>query len=185
MPAFFVHAHLPIFKNSKLKAMSKRNVAGFILTVISLLLLYPGLTFPMFRLEIGAEFPIIGKVTLYEQTQSIIQTVKTLHENDNTIVAFLILFFSVIVPFLKGVTLIIVLFAKKLKQRAMLHRFVQLIGKWSMADVFVVGVFISYLSTESNSAIMAELHEGFYYFTGYCLISLTAIQVMKIEGVKE
>lgn len=165
--------------------MSKRNVAGFILTMISLLMLYPGLTFPMLRLEIGAEFPIVGKVTLYEQTQSILQTVETLNDNDNAIVAFLILFFSVIVPFLKGFTLMIALFFKKLKQRAMLYRFVQLIGKWSMADVFVVGVFIAYLSTKSNATIMAELHHGFYYFTGYCIISLTAIQVMKIESVEE
>ncbi|MDA0195009.1 MAG: paraquat-inducible protein A [Bacteroidetes bacterium] len=164
--------------------MSKRNVAGFILTVISLLLLYPGLTFPMFRLEIGAEFPIVGKITLYEQTQSILQTVKTLNENNNAIVAFLILFFSVVVPFLKGITLVIALFFKNLKHRAMLYRFVQLIGKWSMADVFVVGVFIAYLSTKTNSTIMAELHEGFYYFTAYCLISLTAIQIMKIDNAE-
>ena len=109
------------------------------LTILSLLLLYPGLTFPMFRLEIGAEFPIVGKVSLYEQTQSILQTVETLHENDNTIVAFLILFFSVMVPFLKGLALIIALFAKNLKRRVGLFQFVKAIGKWSMADVFVVG----------------------------------------------
>ena len=185
IPAFFVPTHLPIFRHYNKRSMSKRNVAGFILTIISLLLLYPGLTFPMFRLEIGAEFPIVGKITLYEQTQSILQTVKTLNENDNAIVAFLILFFSVIVPFLKGITLMIALFFKNIKQRAMLYRFVQLIGKWSMADVFVVGVFIAYLSTKSNSTIMAELHNGFYYFTGYCLVSLTAIQIMKIDGVEK
>ena len=161
--------------------MSKRHIAGFILTVISLLLLYPGLTFPMFRLELGAEFPIVGKISLYEQTQSILQTVETLYDNDNAIVAFLILFFSVMVPFIKALVLLIALLAKKLKQRALMFRFVRAIGKWSMADVFVVGIFIAYLSTKSNSTIMAELLNGFYYFTGYCLISLTAIQVMKIE----
>lgn len=163
--------------------MSKRNLAGFTLTIISILLLYPGLTAPMFRLEIGAEFPIVGKVSLYEQTQSILQTVETLHKNDNTIVAFLILFFSVMVPFLKALVLMIALFAKRLKQRVKMFQFVHIIGKWSMADVFVVGVFIAYLSTKSNSAISAELHEGFYYFTGYCLLSLTALQVMKLETV--
>ena len=164
--------------------MSKRNLAGFTLTVISLLFLYPGLTFPMFRLEIGAEFPIVGRVSLYEQTQSILQTVETLYDNDNAIVAFLILFFSVMVPFIKAVILMIALFAKHLKQRALLFKFVHAIGKWSMADVFVVGVFIAYLSTKSNSSIFAELHNGFYYFTGYCLISLTALQVMKIDTVE-
>jgi len=165
--------------------MSKRNIAGFILTVISLLLLYPGLTNPMFRLEIGAEFPIVGKISLYEQTQSILQTVETLYDNDNAIVAFLILFFSVMVPFIKALVLMIALFTKRLRQRANMFRFVRAIGKWSMADVFVVGVFIAYLSTKSNSTIMAELHNGFYYFTGYCLISLAAVQIMKINAVEE
>ena len=66
-----------------------------------------------------------------------------------------------------------------------LFNFVKAIGKWSMADVFVVGVFIAYLSTKSNEAISAELYEGFYYFTGYCLISLAAIQAMKISVAEE
>ncbi|MEQ9424561.1 MAG: paraquat-inducible protein A [Cyclobacteriaceae bacterium] len=164
--------------------MSKRNILGFSLTLVSIGFLFPGLTFPMLTLEIGAEFPIVGKVTLYEQTQSILQTIETLHNNNNSIVAFLILFFSVIVPFFKAIILVFALFTKNTDLRVSLHKFVSAIGKWSMADVFVVGVFIAYLSTASNSAIIATLHEGFWYFTGYCLISLTGIQVMKMEFLK-
>ena len=53
-----------------------------------------------------------------------------------------------------------------------------------MADVFVVGVFIAYLSTKSNSMITAELLSGFYYFTGYCLVSLIGIQIASPEEEK-
>ncbi|MEO0779788.1 MAG: paraquat-inducible protein A, partial [Bacteroidota bacterium] len=60
-------------------------------------------------------------------------------------------------------------------------QFVRAIGKWSMADVFVVGVFLAFLATRSNENINAALHPGFYYFLAYCLISLLAIQVMKVE----
>ena len=108
-----------------------------------------------------------------------------MYDNDNAIVAFLILFFSVMVPFIKALVLMIALFTKRLRQRVNMFRFVRAIGKWSMADVFVVGVFIAFLATKSNSTITSELHNGFYYFTGYCLISLAAVQIMKINTVEE
>jgi paraquat-inducible protein A len=56
-----------------------------------------------------------------------------------------------------------------------------MISKWSMADVFVVGVFLSFLATRSNKDINAWLHDGFYFFLAYCLISILATQIMDIE----
>ena len=96
-------------------------------------------------------------------------------------VAILILLFSVIVPIIKAILLLIVLFTKNLATRKNLYGFVRAIGKWSMADVFVVGVFLAFLATKSNDGFHAEIHQGFYYFLAYCLISLISIQVMKIE----
>jgi len=91
------------------------------------------------------------------------------------------LFFSVLVPLLKAVFLLMVLFIKKLGARYQLYKFVHSIGKWSMADVFVVGVLIAYLATASEEYINAYLHDGFYYFLAYCLISLASIQVMSVK----
>lgn len=161
--------------------MKPRNIIALALIIISLVCLYPGLTAPILSIKVGAKLPLVGNLTLHESIQSILDTVRTLHENDNTLVAFLILFFSVIVPIIKAVLLLIVLFFKKLKKRMGLYKFVYIIGKWSMADVFVVGVFLAYLATQSNDSIEANIHAGFYYFLAYCLISLLAIQVMKIE----
>ncbi|MFT4667339.1 MAG: paraquat-inducible protein A [Polaribacter sp.] len=161
--------------------MSIRNWIAFILILLSLLCLYPGLFQPIMSIDITPKLPLVGEVTLYESIQSIVKTVDTLYENDNKLVAFLILLFSIIVPIIKAVVLLLILFVRKLSSRKALYNFVHMIGKWSMADVFVVGVFLAFLATKSNDGFHAELHNGFYYFLAYCLISLVAIQIMEVK----
>ena len=60
-----------------------------------------------------------------------------------------------------------------------IKRFVVVISKWAMVDVFVVGLFVAYLSAQASGNLSAVLEPGFYYFTGYCLVSLLAMQLMK------
>ena len=164
--------------------MESRNIIALILIIVSLVCLYPGLTFPILSIHIGAKLPLLGEIGLHDSTQSIMKTIRTLHKNDNSLVAGLILLFSVIIPILKASILLIVLFFKRIKYRALLHRTVALISKWSMADVFVVGVLLAFLATKSDDNIHAQLHEGFYYFLTYCIISIAASQIMKVEGKK-
>ena len=67
--------------------------------------------------------------------------------------------------------------------------FVELIAKWSMADVFVVALFIAYLAAQASQtppgdpsvppplvAFTASFGAGFYWFTAYCIVSLAAQQ---------
>lgn len=163
--------------------MSTRNIIALILILISLGCLYPGLFEPILSIVVGTDIPILGRIELQNSTNSIVSTIQTLNNEGNPLVAFLILFFSVMVPLLKAVLLLVVLFIPQVPRRADIYSFVHVIGKWSMADVFVVGVLIAYLGTQSNTNIEATLHEGFYYFLAYCLISLAAIQIMKIDAV--
>ena len=162
--------------------MKTQNIIALILIVISLLCLYPGLVYPILSLNVGAEIPILGRMTLHDSTQSILNTINTLHQEKNTLVAALILGFSVIIPILKAILLLSVLLFKNLKGRANIHKFVSIISKWSMADVFVVGVFLAFLASKSNDTITAELHSGFYYFLAYCLISILASQLISVEA---
>lgn len=165
--------------------MSLRNWIALALIVASLVCLYPGLFQPIMTIDITPKLPLVGEITLYESTQSIVKTVETLYNNNNKLVAFLILLFSIVVPIVKAVLLLFVLFMRKMKGRKRLYNFVHTIGKWSMADVFVVGVFLAFLATKSNDGFHAELHHGFYYFLAYCLISLVAIQIMEVEEPEE
>lgn len=150
--------------------------------LLSLVCLYPGLTKPMMNLTISAALPILGRLELYNQTQSILQGVSSLFRSGNELVAILILLFSVIVPVIKALLLMTVITAPQWRYSKVIHQFVAVIGKWSMADVFVVGIFIAYLAGKANPNIDAELFAGFYWFTAYCIISLFATQCIRLQA---
>ena len=49
------------------------------------------------------------------------------------------------------------------------------ISKWSMADVFVVGLFLAFLSFANMSTgvdMGSDILFGLYYFAGYVVISI-------------
>lgn len=165
--------------------MSKRNIIGLVLIIISLICLYPGLTLPILNIHVGASIPFVGEIELYDRTQSVISGIKLLYEYNNGFVATMILIFSVIVPVLKALILGAVLAFEKWKYRVKAYNFVAIIGKWSMADVFVVATFLAYLGTSSDEGITSEVMEGLYYFTAYCIISLLAIQIIKVDDIQK
>ena len=50
-----------------------------------------------------------------------------------------------------------------------------------MADVFVVGVFMAFLAGQANPNVQAALHQGFYWFLAYCLISILSSQTLQLN----
>ncbi len=58
------------------------------------------------------------------------------------------------------------------------------LSKWSMADVFVIAIFIAFLAaraTQNSSELVrfdADFGNGFYFFLGYCLLSIASAQLM-------
>lgn len=165
--------------------MNKNNIPGLLLLIVSLGFLVPGLVFDLLTLEISRSVPLLGNIELYNETRSIMGTISDLFNNDNALIGFLILFFSVIVPVLKALALLAVLFLPQLPQRNRIYKFVVVISKWSMADVFVVGVFIAFLSLKSIEDVHAEVHSGFYFFLTYCLLSILGAQLIKIKPESE
>jgi paraquat-inducible protein A len=158
----------------------KTNKIALALIVLSFILLVPGLLEPL--LTISASLELMGvKREIFTETRSIIQTVRSLHESGNNFVAGLILLFSVIVPFAKALTLLAVLAIRDIQLKLRLHRFIDSISKWSMADVFLVGVYVAYLSAKATDNLDAEIHRGFYFFAAYCLVSIASLHFMRIE----
>ncbi len=158
--------------------MTVRNIIALALVVVSFVLLYPGLTQPL--ITITGSFTLLGRtMELFSETRSILTTIEGLHETGDDFVAGLILVFGVVVPLVKGLVLLSVLLLQSARSR--LYRFVRSLSKWAMTDVFVVAVYTAVLAGKANENLDAELGVGFYYFTAYCLISLLALQFMKIE----
>jgi uncharacterized paraquat-inducible protein A len=127
----------------------------------------------------------VGDVEVYEQTRSILGTVRRLYEVGSALPATLILLFSVIVPLAKAALVAAAAFMTDAARRQRTLRFVEAIAKWSMADVFVVAIFVAYLAAHATQApsgappllaFTAHFGAGFYWFTAYCLFSLATQQ---------
>jgi uncharacterized paraquat-inducible protein A len=96
-------------------------------------------------------------------------------------VAGLVLLFGVVVPVVKGVLLALAALWRNELGRYRLFIFVRSISKWAMADVFAMGVYVAYLAGKAAENLDAEIRIGFYYFVGYCLVSLLALQFMSVR----
>ena len=127
---------------------------------------------------------VSGTVSAFDKTRSILGTANELYLNDHLLVALLIIVFSVFVPALKALILFAVLLPVSDKIKTALLWVSNAISKWSMADVFVIAIFIAYLAAngiqESRGLVDfdAQLGNGFWYFLAYCLISVLGTQVL-------
>lgn len=131
----------------------------------------------------------VGEVEVYAQTRSIVGSVQRLYEVGSPVPATLILLFSVIVPLSKAALVTWAVFLSDARARQRTLRFVETIAKWSMADVFVVALFIAFLAAQASAtptqganaspaliAFSAHFGAGFYWFAAYCVFSLASQQ---------
>ncbi|MFQ3207198.1 MAG: paraquat-inducible protein A [Glaciecola sp.] len=174
---------------------------GFALSIIAIGLFVPGILAPMFTLNMEFALVLAGPTIsseLVNKELSIIGTVQQLVLEDRLLVALLIFGFSVVIPLVKVSLLTAVYFTKSIEFQHKISTAVAVVGKWSMADVFVVAIFLAVLST--NHAQSVEQHQlsffgmsldfeistqtlsnvgiGFYFFLGYCMVSLIGSQLM-------
>jgi hypothetical protein len=136
--------------------------------------------------QVSAELRKGEPIEVYAQTRSILGSVRHLYQVGSTTAATLILLFSVIVPFVKA-TLVSWAVFQRAERRGPTLRLVSAIAKWSMADVFAVALFITYLAARATQtppgsaaaplvAFTASFGAGFYWFAAYCVVSLAVQQ---------
>jgi hypothetical protein len=126
----------------------------------------------------------VEDVEVYTQTRSIAGSIRQLYRAGSPVPATLILIFSVVVPFGKSFAVGWAMFVSAPARRQRILKFVEAIAKWSMADVFVVALIITYLVAEASEsagetplvAFKATFGAGFYWFTSYCVFSLASQQ---------
>ena len=157
---------------------------------------------PMIDLEAmlnAFEINIIGttigfdKQYIYYQSKSILDVTETLISSggiDLKIVGYMVLCFSVIFPFIKLILTVLYLFSSKMRENRWVQNIIFYLGKWSMADVFVVALFMAYIgfygilnsqlqAIENNKGGFAvetinnsSLSPGALFFTSYCIMSI-------------
>ena len=124
--------------------------------------------------HVGVDKVFPGKTYFYYQNKGIMEVIHLLWTTDNKAVAASIGTFSVIVPAIKLLcSLFILLFPVTGAKR--LRKILSYIAKWSMADVFVVAMFLAYLSFANMSAgvtMESNVLFGLHFFMGYVILSI-------------
>ncbi len=183
--------------------------------LMSLIALFIGISVPMIEIDariseldlslLSSHIVFYDQIIFY-QAKSILDVVHILLINgraDTVFVGFLILLFSVLFPVTKLVCTTVYLF---IKERS--GKFVKFMafnsGKWSMADVMVIAIFMAYVGfqsildnqlddisahTETVNVVTTNrtnLQTGFLVFVGFCLFNLFLAEILKrITRLKE
>ena len=134
-----------------------------------------------------------GEQSVLFQSKSILGVTKTLLESrgiDLKIVGYMVLCFSVVFPMIKLILSAFYLGSARLQKSKLIKNIIFYLGKWSMADVFVVALFMAYIgffglvdsqlgAIEQNKGGFAvetvnytHLGPGALFFTAYCVLSI-------------
>lgn len=182
------------------------------LTAISIVFLVLGISMPMIDIDarlnsfninlMGSDISFDEQV-LYFQSKSITDVTQTLIQSrgiDTKIVGVLVFLFSIIFPFLKLSLSSIFLFWERIRRSRWAKNIIFYLGKWSMADVFVVAIFMAYIgfygiiSSQLNEIAAgdaytvetinySQLSPGALFFTSYCILSIiTSIIIDRTEN---
>lgn len=188
------------------KFHSKLIIVLYIL--IALIFLTLGLLLPMIDIDARIslmEFKLMGEKisfknqVLYYKSKSILEMAKIMLSQEKLkiiLVGILVLIFSVLFPIAKLLSTLLILFKNRLLNNKIINFMVFKSGKWSMADVMVVAIFMSYIGfsgiisgqlsqlekvsdklnilTTNNS----ELQNGFFFFVTFVMISISISQII-------
>lgn len=176
--------------------------------LISFIALFIGVSLPMIEIDaritelnlrLLASHIVFYDQIIFYQAKSILDVIHILITNgraDTVFVGFLILLFSVLFPVTKLISTTIYLF---IKERS--GRFVRFMafnsGKWSMADVIVIAIFMAYVGFQSILDDQLEditahtdtvnvvttnrtnLQTGFLVFVAFSLFNLVLAEILK------
>ena len=168
-----------------------------------------GLLMPMIEIDARItdfSFSLLGEqVTfsdqvLYYKSKSIIEVVQLLfQQRDIEIigVGVLVLLFSVLFPLAKLVATVFYSLVGSVRSNPFVKFLVFQSGKWAMADVFVIAIFIAYIGFDAiitdqisqlggvsrdldiMTTYQSSLQLGFYFFTGFVLLSIVLSQKIR------
>jgi hypothetical protein len=172
------------------------------LSGLSIILLLIGISLPMIDIDArinSADFNLFERDISFEeqvvfyQSKSILDVTKNLLDSrgiDLKTVGIMILCFSVLFPALKLILGFLFVNITKLQSNSLVKGMIFYLGKWSMADVFVVALFMSYIgfhglfgaqldALERNKGGFAietvnrtALAPGILFFSAYCILSI-------------
>lgn len=171
-------------------------------TVVSILLLITGIVLPMIILDVRLNsftFNLFetdlhfDEQVIFYQNKSILDVAQNLLDSrgwDLKMVGVLVLCFSIVFPIIKLILSAGYLYFNRLQTNKLVQNIIYHLGKWSMADVFVIALFMTYIGfyglinnqleqikhNQSGFAVetvnYTSLAPGALFFTSYCILSI-------------
>lgn len=127
------------------------------------------------NLDYTQNFP--GDMYFYYQSKSVVELISLLFKQNNFVVGVSILIFSIVIPVVKNSLGLIGLYREQLPSAPLLRWFLLRSGKWSMADVFVVAIFLGFLAFNNmQTGVQTESNvlTGLYFFMAYAILAIWA-----------
>ena len=149
----------------------------YIVTVLlaSIIAWYIGVFTPIMTMEVWKDLPVFGHTTFIFQSRGIWSTMEHLWDHAHYVVAIMVIIFSVLIPIVKTLALFVAV-AKKTDAGV-----IEKIGKWSMADVFVMAILLATMSLNTEDMTTANIHMAIYFFAAYVVLSMIGSGIVDKE----
>jgi paraquat-inducible protein A len=126
-------------------------------------------------LVIGVSAPLLTleKMYFFENTVSLLSTIKGLYIQREWFLFTVIAVFSLCIPVIKIAGLVLILNVEYQKNSLLdktLH-IIEIVGKWSMLDVFVVALLL--VSVKLGVLAKVDVHYGLYAFAASVLLTMS------------
>jgi len=150
--------------------LNKLIILSF-LYIQSIIFLIYGLLSPIFLMYVTQDFAS-SIIILQFESNSILSSIEKLFNQNNYFVGGIIFLFSVIFPLFKTIISFLTLYFNNINILNKITNISSKLAKLSMTDIFVLSIFLVYLSPKSDGIIKTELEAGFLFFFAYVIISL-------------
>ncbi len=155
------------------------DIYALLISISSLIMLIFGVITPILMIVIHKNVEYLGDIVLSIESKTIIGTISHLYSSQNYPIAIIILLFSILIPLIKTIIMIVISIFNEFNIAKKLLSIFKHLGKWSMLDVFVVSLLLVYLSMGSNQNSYSELENGLYIFLIYVILSIIASLVVE------
>ena len=152
-----------------------KNVYIVTVLIASIIAWYIGVFTPIMTMEVWKELPVFGHTTFIFQSRGIWSTMEHLWDHAHYVVAIMVIIFSVLIPIVKTLALFVAV-AKKTDAGI-----IEKIGKWSMADVFVMAILLATMSLNTEDMTTANIHMAIYFFAAYVVLSMIGSGIVDKE----
>lgn len=151
------------------------------LIFISMIALVTGWISPILEITAYQDIPVLGNTVFQYESKSILSALENIYASGKYLIFAVILLFTVITPVIKSILLLLLSQSQSLKFSEKSIKILSHIGKWSMLDVFVVAIIVTFFSMKAQGQTDASLQVGVYFFSLYVILSMICTYIVSFK----